>query len=74
MDIANLNVLPTDDIFMEVFDFTITKPYRENFGFAGYETGNYVMNLGTMFIIIALFMLFMVFTFFIVWPLTTIFK
>jgi len=74
MDVANLNVLPSDDIYMEIFDFTLTDPYRENFGFAGYETCNWIMNLGTLFIIIALFMLYMAFTFLILWPLTAIFR
>jgi len=63
MDIANLNVLLTDDIYGEMFNFTQTEPYRENFGFAGYETSNYILNLGTMFLIILVFMVIICFTF-----------
>ena len=58
MDIANFNVVPTDSIYEEMFDFSETAAYRENFEYAGYETSNIVSNLGTIFLILMIFVVY----------------
>jgi len=58
--IANLTLIPTDDLY-SVFGFTETLPYRENFMYAGYETSNMILNLGTMFLIIVLLVIWSLF-------------
>jgi len=70
MDIANFNVVPTDDIYSEIFSFTETPAYRENFSYAGYESSNIILNLGTMFLGVVFFFCYAVFVFLIFKPLS----
>jgi len=55
MDIANFNVVPTGDIYSEMFSFSETPAYRENFSYSGYETSNIILNLGTIFLGLMIF-------------------
>eukprot|EP00352_Strombidinopsis_acuminata_P000810 CAMPEP_0176348616 /NCGR_PEP_ID=MMETSP0126-20121128/8012_1 /TAXON_ID=141414 ORGANISM="Strombidinopsis acuminatum, Strain SPMC142" /NCGR_SAMPLE_ID=MMETSP0126 /ASSEMBLY_ACC=CAM_ASM_000229 /LENGTH=77 /DNA_ID=CAMNT_0017697523 /DNA_START=3241 /DNA_END=3471 /DNA_ORIENTATION=+ len=52
MSIANFEVLPAGDIFEEIYNFSESPPYRENFENGGYETSNFAENLGTLFVVI----------------------
>jgi len=51
MSIANFEVLPSGDIFEAIYNFTESPPYRENFENGGYESSNFILNLGTLFIV-----------------------
>jgi len=68
-DIANFNVVPTDSIFEEMFEFSETSAYRDNFEYAGYETSNIVSNLGTIFLIVMAFIAYSAILFIAVRPL-----
>jgi len=50
MDIANFDFMPSGEIFEAMFNFTPTDPYLENFEQGGFETANFILNLGTLFI------------------------
>jgi len=52
MGIANFDVVPTDDIFEVLFNFTETPPYTTNMVYMGMETHNMISNLGTMFLFV----------------------
>ena len=55
MGIANFEVLPTGDIFGSIFSFTDTEAYTSKFEQGGFETSNFVFNLGTLFIAFIIF-------------------
>jgi len=51
MSIANFEILPAGDILAEIFEFSESPPYKENFENGGYETSNFAENLQTMFLV-----------------------
>lgn len=51
MSIANFEILPAGDILAEIYDFSESPPYRDNFENGGYETSNFAENLSTLFIV-----------------------
>ena len=69
-DISNFDILPTDEIYNAVFDFSVTAPYRNNFVNAGYETSNSILNLRTMFMILLVFIIYNAVLFVIILPLS----
>jgi len=51
MQIAAFDILPMDDIYRPIFDFTPTEPINLNFYLAGYESLNFLECLGSAFFV-----------------------
>ena len=55
MKLTNLDVIPTEDFLNKIFTFEVEAPaFNENFEDAGYESSNFIIELGPLGIIIVL--------------------
>ena len=55
MKLTNLDVIPTEDLLNEIFTFEVEAPaFNENFEAAGYESSNFIIELGPLGFIIVL--------------------
>lgn len=50
--IANLDLLPLDDYFIDYFSLDEPEPYNSNFEDLGYEAHSFIINFGTMFAVV----------------------
>ena len=55
LPISSLDFIPTDTIYDYIFDFSLDedKPYNEDMEEMGYETNCVILNLGSVFIYLA---------------------
>ena len=52
LKISNFDLYPTDQIYEKVFDFTETQPFNSLFEETGFESSNFILLTGTLFIFV----------------------
>lgn len=51
MELATYDLLPTDDLFPIVFNIKNLKPINERFEYLDFISNNFLMNMGSMFVV-----------------------
>jgi hypothetical protein len=60
MDIANLNVIPSDWVSVDLFTFTQNEAFSDGADAMGYNYSNMIQNLGPLFIYLILIVFFII--------------